>query len=65
MSLAHLPPVLILHMKRFLYNGTTNRVEKLEKNISIKERIELPRESLSPGLRDQEPFITHSFIMTH
>jgi len=53
MSLARLPPILILHMKRFLYNATTNRVEKLDKHITIKERIEIPRECLSPGLRDK------------
>ena len=53
MSLASLPPILILHLKLFQYNVATNRVDKLEKNMPIKEVLELPYSCLSPGLRDQ------------
>ena len=56
MSLACLPPVLILHMKRFQYVATgpnSGKTKKLDKKVSIKERIGFGRDLLSPAFRDQ------------
>ena len=39
-----LPPVLILHLKRFHYDNTTNRAEKIWKKIGYPLELEIPKE---------------------
>ena len=39
-------------MKRFQYDAASGRVKKIDKKITIKERIELGLGLLSPGLKD-------------
>ncbi|RVX68431.1 hypothetical protein B0A52_07431 [Exophiala mesophila] len=39
-----LPPVLILHLKRFHYDTTTKRAEKIWKKVGYPLELELPRE---------------------
>ncbi|RYC66118.1 hypothetical protein CHU98_g22 [Xylaria longipes] len=42
------PPVLILHLKRFSYNASENSTGKLWKNIDYPLELELPKEMFSP-----------------
>ncbi|KAI0552021.1 hypothetical protein F4679DRAFT_537325 [Xylaria curta] len=42
------PPVLILHLKRFSYNTSENSTGKLWKNIDYPLELELPKEMISP-----------------
>ncbi|KAI1738913.1 hypothetical protein F4680DRAFT_152582 [Xylaria scruposa] len=42
------PPVLILHLKRFSYNASENSTGKLWKNIDYPLELELPKEMISP-----------------
>jgi len=46
-SLEELPPVLILHLKRFVYSATTGAVQKLLKPVAFTADLELPRSILS------------------
>jgi ubiquitin carboxyl-terminal hydrolase 10 len=39
-----LPPVLILHLKRFQYDSTTKRAEKIWKKVGYPLELEIPRE---------------------
>ncbi|KAL2424326.1 putative ubiquitin carboxyl-terminal hydrolase 3 [Exophiala dermatitidis] len=39
-----LPPVLILHLKRFHYDNTTKRVEKIWKKVGYPLELEIPKE---------------------
>ncbi|KAI1751692.1 hypothetical protein F4782DRAFT_503929 [Xylaria castorea] len=45
------PPVLILHLKRFSYNASENSTGKLWKNIDYPLELELPKEMFSPMKR--------------
>lgn len=38
-----LPPVLVLHLKRFLYDTTVNDVVKLSKKIAFGTELEIPK----------------------
>ncbi|KAF8584110.1 cysteine proteinase [Ramaria rubella] len=46
-----LPPVLILHLKRFLYDTTVNDVIKLSKKVAFGTELEIPKETITPGRR--------------
>ncbi|KAI0861587.1 hypothetical protein F4860DRAFT_475595 [Xylaria cubensis] len=46
------PPVLILHLKRFSYNASENSTGKLWKNIDYPLELELPKEMFSPAKRN-------------
>lgn len=55
LSLEDLPPVLILHMKRFLYDTSSGGSQKLSKTIDFPVDLEIPREILSPASKGKFP----------
>jgi len=50
-SLEELPPVLILHLKRFVYSANTGGVQKLLKPVTFTADLELPKNILSAECR--------------
>lgn len=52
-SLAALPPFLILHMKRFQFNPRTLEVKKIDRKVTVRERITIEPYLQSPALREQ------------
>lgn len=48
-----LPPVLILHLKRFHYDSTTKRTEKIWKKVGYPLELEIPREVFPPQVRNK------------
>ena len=48
-----LPPVLILHLKRFQYDHTTKRTEKIWKKVGYPLDLEMPREVFPPQDRNK------------
>nr|BAE34291.1 unnamed protein product [Mus musculus] len=51
-TLEKLPPVLVLHLKRFVYEKTGG-CQKLVKNIDYPVDLEISRELLSPGIKNK------------
>ncbi|XP_027702222.1 ubiquitin carboxyl-terminal hydrolase 10 isoform X1 [Vombatus ursinus] len=51
-TLEKLPPVLVLHLKRFVYEKTGG-CQKLIKNIEYPVDLEISRELLSPGVKNK------------
>ncbi|XP_051024840.1 ubiquitin carboxyl-terminal hydrolase 10 isoform X4 [Acomys russatus] len=51
-TLEKLPPVLVLHLKRFVYEKTGG-CQKLVKNIDYPVDLEISRELLSPGVKNK------------
>lgn len=49
--LESLPPVLILHLKRFQYDSVTNGTQKIWKQVGYPLDLEIPREVLPPHRR--------------
>ncbi|KAG8899131.1 hypothetical protein FRB99_006909 [Tulasnella sp. 403] len=50
-----LPPILILHMKRFIYDPHEGGVGKSQKFIGYGATLEIPQEVLSPAQRRSSP----------
>lgn len=48
-----LPPVLILHLKRFQYDSTTKRAEKIWKKVGYPLELEIPKEVFPMGARNK------------
>ena len=48
-----LPPVLVLHLKRFHYDNTTKRTEKIWKKVGYPLDLEIPREVFPPHPRNK------------
>ena len=48
-----LPPVLILHLKRFQYDNTSKRAEKIWKRVGYPLELEIPREVFPPQARNR------------
>ncbi|KAK5070857.1 hypothetical protein LTR64_003831 [Lithohypha guttulata] len=48
-----LPPVLILHLKRFQYDSSTNRAEKIWKKVGYPLELEIPKEVFPPTARNK------------
>ncbi|KAK5096948.1 hypothetical protein LTR24_002389 [Lithohypha guttulata] len=48
-----LPPVLILHLKRFEYNSVTKRAEKIWKKVGYPLELEIPKEVFQPATRNK------------
>ena len=48
-----LPPVLILHLKRFQYDSSTNRAEKIWKKVGYPLELEIPKEVFPPTARNR------------
>lgn len=46
-----LPPVLILHLKRFEYNSSTNTAHKIWKKVGYPLELDIPKEVFSPSKR--------------
>ena len=42
MLIEALPPVLVLHLKRFLYDTTTRGVVKIGKSVQFTPELEIP-----------------------
>lgn len=56
MSLSHLPPILILHLKRFLYDESSSQgCQKLLKKVDFPVDLEVPREILAPTVKSKYP----------
>ena len=51
LSLEELPPVLILHLKRFVYDGKTGGVQKIMKQIEFGVDLEISKSILSAECR--------------
>ena len=51
MSLENLPPILVLHLKRMVYDGSTGGCQKVMKEISFPVDLEISRDILSPNTR--------------
>jgi len=51
LSLEELPPILILHLKRFVYDGQTGGVQKIMKQIEFGVDLEISRNILSAECR--------------
>ncbi|XP_044125427.1 ubiquitin carboxyl-terminal hydrolase 10 isoform X2 [Bufo gargarizans] len=51
-TLEELPPVLVLHLKRFVFEKTGG-CQKLTKNIEYPVDLEISKELLSPGMRSK------------
>jgi ubiquitin carboxyl-terminal hydrolase 10 len=51
LSLEELPPILILHMKRFVYDGSTGGVQKVMKPVDFSVDLEIPKSVLSAEAR--------------
>jgi len=47
LSLEDLPPILVLHLKRFVYDGTTGGCQKVMKAVEFSVDLEIPRDILS------------------
>lgn len=52
-----LPPVLILHLKRFHYDSTTKRAEKIWKKVGYPLELEIPKEVFPMQTRNK--FVAH------
>ncbi|KAK5058648.1 hypothetical protein LTR84_010912 [Exophiala bonariae] len=52
-----LPPVLILHLKRFHYDSATKRAEKIWKKVGYPLELELPKEVFP--LQTRNKFVAH------
>ncbi|KAI9065499.1 cysteine proteinase [Trametes sanguinea] len=50
-----LPPVLILHMKRFLYDTKVGDVVKLGKQVSFSPELEIGADLIAPAKRTAQP----------
>lgn len=48
-----LPPVLVLHLKRFQYDSVTNRAEKIWKKVGYPLELEIPKEVFQPATRNK------------
>lgn len=48
-----LPPMLILHLKRFQYDNNTKRTEKIWKKVGYPLELEIPREAFPPQVRNK------------
>lgn len=48
-----LPPILILHLKRFVYDVVEHRVVKRAKPVAYGQELEIPAEIISPARRSQ------------
>jgi ubiquitin carboxyl-terminal hydrolase 10 len=48
-----LPPVLILHLKRFQYDSATKRTEKIWKKVGYPLELEMPRDVFPPQVRNK------------
>ena len=53
LSLEQLPPILVLHMKRFIYDETSGGCQKLLKVVDFPVDLEIPREILSLNSRNK------------
>ncbi|KAH9998207.1 hypothetical protein BJV77DRAFT_1064759 [Russula vinacea] len=43
-----LPPVLVLHLERFLYDAATDRIDKISKPVQFAPELEIPPEIMAP-----------------
>jgi len=55
LSLEELPPILILHLKRFVYDGSTGGVQKVLKKVTFDIDLEIPKSVLSTECRSRSP----------
>ncbi|KAI8369653.1 hypothetical protein BD560DRAFT_330000, partial [Blakeslea trispora] len=56
-----LPPVLILHMKRFVFDGLSGNVQKLSKKVNYGSKLTIQPEWMSPTSRSNEPITYQLF----
>ena len=53
LSLEDLPPILVLHLKRFVYSGTTGGCQKVMKAVEFSVDLEIPRDILSVNSKNK------------
>jgi len=53
LSLEELPPILILHLKRFVYDGTTGGCQKVMKHVEFSVDLEISRDMLSTASKSR------------
>lgn len=53
LSLDQLPPILVLHLKRFVYDETSGGCQKLLKNIDFPVNLEVRNSVLSPSAKSR------------
>ena len=51
MTLEELPPILVLHLKRFVYDGSGKGSQKLLKNIDFPVDLEISSKILSSATK--------------
>ncbi|KAJ3264019.1 hypothetical protein HDU77_009538 [Chytriomyces hyalinus] len=56
------PPVLILHLKRFVFDGETGTTQKLRKHISFKTSLKIKPEVVSPAGRKQSQYLEYALF---
>lgn len=49
------PPILVLHMKRFLYDTNVNGVVKIGKQVSFGPELEIAPEIMAPARKTAQP----------
>ncbi|KAA1469297.1 cysteine proteinase [Dentipellis sp. KUC8613] len=50
-----LPPILVLHLKRFLYDVNAKGVVKIGKMVQFTPELEIPQDIMAPGKRPTQP----------
>ncbi|KAJ7578547.1 hypothetical protein C8J56DRAFT_797456 [Mycena floridula] len=50
-----LPPILVLHMKRFCYDTSVGGVVKVGKQVSFGPELEIPLEIMAPNAKKSQP----------
>ncbi|KAJ3235955.1 hypothetical protein HDU81_011326 [Chytriomyces hyalinus] len=56
------PPVLILHLKRFVFNGETGSTQKLRKHINFNTSLKIKPEVVSPAGRKQSQYLEYALF---
>ncbi|KAI8075836.1 uncharacterized protein B0P05DRAFT_512183 [Gilbertella persicaria] len=59
--LESLPPVLILHMKRFVFDGLSGNVQKLSKKVNYSAKLTIDPEWMAAASRPNEPYTYQLF----
>lgn len=50
-----LPPILVLHLKRFLYDTNVNGVVKIGRQVLFGPELEIGSEIMAPGRKTSQP----------
>ncbi|KAI8837690.1 hypothetical protein BJ741DRAFT_603021 [Chytriomyces cf. hyalinus JEL632] len=56
------PPILILHLKRFVFDGVTGTTQKLRKHINFNASLKIKPEVVSPAGRKQSQYLEYALF---